>query len=119
MLETTKEVDYGKNRKAREREFFRYFKKIESAVMSGSVSASYEDGSNYSHDGFNVAVRVYERYSYTGRNRVSLTLTLAGRDGDYFLSAITSGGSQAVFFKFNRWGENAFLDTIRDVIDEL
>lgn len=54
-------MDYGKNRKAREREFFRYFKKIESAVMSGSVSASYEDGSNYSHDGFNVAVRVYER----------------------------------------------------------
>ena len=98
---------------------FDILKKIESAVMSGSVSASYEDGSNYSHDGFNVAVRVYERYSYTGRNRVSLTLTLAGRDGDYFLSAITSGGSQAVFFKINRWGENAFLDTIRDVIDEL
>jgi hypothetical protein len=30
---------------------------------------------------------------------------------------ITSGGSQAVFFKINTWGEEAFLDTLRAVLD--
>ena len=34
-------------------------------------------------------------------------------------SAITSGGSQAVLFKVNTWGEEAFLDTLRAVADGL
>ena len=41
---------------------------------------------------------------------MSLSVTLV-EDGDQvFLSAITSGGSTAVFFKVNRLGENTFLD---------
>ena len=64
-------------------------------------------------------MRVYERYSWLGSNRVSLALTLAGRDGEYFLSAITSGGSQAVFFKVNTFGENAFLSAIREAAEQL
>ena len=27
-------------------------------------------------------------------------------------------GSQAVFFKINTWGEDAFLDTIRDTVEQ-
>jgi hypothetical protein len=46
-------------------------------------------------------------------------VVLAGTDGDYFLTVITAGGSQAMFFKINRWGEEAFLDTIRDLIEKL
>ena len=30
-----------------------------------------------------------------------------------------SGGSQAVFFKINTWGEEAFLDTLRQVLDSM
>lgn len=93
--------------------------RLDSAILSRSVSASYEDGSDYSDGSMQCAVRVYERYSYTGGNRLSLTLTLAGTGGVYFLSAITSGGSQGMFFKLNTLGEEAFLDTIRDVIDGL
>ena len=63
------------------------------------------------------AVRVYERYSFTGGNRVSLSLTLLQSGGRIFLSAITSGGSQAVFWKINIFGEEAFLDTIRETVE--
>ena len=93
--------------------------RLESAVLSGSASASYEDGSDYRSGDFRCAVRVYERYSWSGGNRVSMSMTLAGRGQDLFLSAITSGGSQAMFFKVNTWGEEAFLGALQDVVDSL
>ena len=91
--------------------------RLHQGVLDGSMSASYEDGSDYAAGDVRCAVRVYERYSWSGGNRVSMSLTLVGRGRDLFLSAITSGGSQAVFFKINTWGEEAFLDTLRQVLD--
>ncbi len=92
---------------------------LHQAVLGGSMSASYEDGSDYRSGDFRCAVRVYERYSWSGGNRVSMSMTLAGRGDELFLSAITSGGSQAMFFKVNTWGEEAFLDTLLDVLQHL
>lgn len=92
---------------------------IHNAIMNGSVSASFEDSSYYSDGDFRCAVRVYERYSWFGNNRVSMSVTLAGSRGKYFLTAITSGGSQAVFLKLNTVGEESFLDTIADVVGRL
>lgn len=90
---------------------------LETAVLNGSFSASFEDGSDFRlASGARCAVRVYERYSWTGGNRVSLNITLLGQDGVCSLSAITSGGSQALLFKINTFGEEAFLDTIRDAV---
>lgn len=92
---------------------------LEDAVMRGSVTASWEAASDFRQGDCRCAVRVYERYSWSGGNRVSMSLTLVGRGRELFLSAITSGGSQAVFFKINTWGEEAFLDTLRAVADGL
>lgn len=92
---------------------------LHNAVMNGSTSASYEDGSDYSVEDFRCAVRVYERYSWSGGNRVSMNLTLAGRDGEYFLSVITSGGSQALFTKINTLGEQAFLETVTNIAEAM
>ena len=100
-------------------DFDSILEKLNDSVMSGSTSASYEDGSDFSQGDFRCAVRIYERYSWTGGNRVSMSLTLAGSDGEYFLSAITSGGSQGMFFKMNTMGEEAFLETIAEVVDSL
>ena len=99
--------------------FDRIIELLNDAVMSGSASASYEDGSSFSQGDFRCEVRVYERYSWTGGNRVSMTMTLAGSGGKYFLSAITSGGSQGVLFKMNTIGEESFLETIAEVVDSL
>lgn len=86
-------------------------------IMNGSMSASYEDGSDWTADGVRVAVRVFERYSFMGGNRVSLNVTLAGSGSSLFLSAITSGGSQAVFWKVNTIGEEGFLDQVVELAE--
>lgn len=89
--------------------------RIHQAVMDSGISADFEDGSDWSSGGVRCAVRVYERYSAIGGNRVSMNVTLIGEGQNLFLTAITSGGSQAVFFKINTWGEDAFLDCLRDL----
>lgn len=87
------------------------------AVMNGSMSASYEDGSDWDANGVRVAVRVFERYSYMGGNRVSLNITLAGSGNNLFLTAITAGGSQAMFWKLNTIGEENFLDKVIELAE--
>lgn len=79
-------------------------------ITNGSFSASYEDGSDVTMGTIRMAVRVYERYSMAGGNRVSLNVTLAGDGDKLFVSGITSGGSKAVFLKINTIGEDTFLD---------
>jgi len=90
---------------------------IERGIPKGSVSASREGGSDYRSDGVRCAVRVYERYSITGSNRVSLNITLIGNGEELFVSAITAGGSQAMFFKINTLGEESFLRCAVDIIE--
>lgn len=92
---------------------------LHDAVMNGSVSASFEEESDLSGAGYDCLVRVYERYSYFGGNRVSMAITVAGANGVYKISAITSGGSRATFFKINTVGEDKFLDTVIDAINSL
>lgn len=89
---------------------------LDREILSGSVSASLEDSSFYTLNGVSIAIRVYERYSWIGGNRLSLNLTLIGYGQETQLTAIASGGSQAVFFKVNTFGEEAFIDKIRDAV---
>ena len=89
---------------------------IDQGVLKGSVSATLEDHSSFCSGPFRCAVRVFERYSYMGKNRVSMNITLVSDGQRVFLSAITAGGSQAMFFKLNTFGEEAFLDTLRGVV---
>ena len=98
--------------------FYQVLSEISDSVIGGSLSASLEDESNYSNGGIICAVRVYERYSVVGQNRVSLSITLIGSGEDLFLSAISSGGSQAMLFKINTFGEEAFLNTISNVVSK-
>ena len=61
---------------------------------------------------------VVHRYSAMGGNRVSLNITLfQNGNGPVKLSAITSGGSQAMLFKINTFGESAFLDRLSEILD--
>ena len=100
-------------------DFDRVLTYLHDGILEGSASASYEDGSDYAAGEIRCAVRVYERYSAFGSNRVSLNLTLVGNGKDLFLTAITSGGSQAVLFKLNTVGEEAFLDKLIELAEEL
>lgn len=91
---------------------------IENAVLNGSQSATKEDSSEFNIDNCRCAVRVYERYSFLGGNRVSMNITLLQVGDRIKLSAITAGGSQAMWYKMNTIGEEKFLDTIRETVEK-
>lgn len=98
-------------------DFNQILEKIENGILNGSLSASLEDSSDFQSSAARCSVRVFERYSWSGSNRVSLSVTLfQGDDGMIHLSAITAGGSQAMFFKVNTFGEEAFLDKLRELL---
>ena len=100
-------------------DFDRILRAIEKGVMDGSVSASLEDSWDSRSGDARCAVRVFERYSYAGGNRVSMNVTLFQAGSAVQICAITSGGSQAMFFKVNTWGEETFLDTLKDALRNL
>ncbi len=81
---------------------------IENAVLNGSVTATKEGYSDLDIGDCRCAVRVYERYSWLGNNRVSMNVTLLQMDDRIRLSVITSGGSQAMWNKINTIGEKSF-----------
>lgn len=90
---------------------------IENGILSGSISASLEAGSDFAYDHARCAVRVFERYSWSGSNRVSLNVTLfEAEEGKIHVSGIASGGSQAAFLKINTWGEENFLEELRQIL---
>ncbi len=90
--------------------------KIERGILEGSFSASLEDSSDFYLGDYRCSVRVFERYSYMGNNRVSMNVTLFGNSDKIHLSAITSGGSQAMLFKMNTFGEEAFLEKLNEIL---
>ena len=99
-------------------DFDALLKRIESGIMGGSISATLEDKSDFITPTARCSVRVFERYSYIGGNRVSLSVTLfqSANTDTVAVSAIASGGSQAMFFKVNTFGEEAFLDKLRELL---
>ena len=93
--------------------------KIVRGVVDGNISAHLEDTSDFKGDNARCSVRVFERYSALGGNRVSLSVTLfQSGDGPIYLSAITAGGSQGLFCKINTFGENAFLNKFQRILEE-
>lgn len=107
----------AKLEETRYEDFDRLLQRLEQGILEGSMSASLEDASDFRSGSARCSVRVFERYSYIGSNRVSLTLTLfQNGDEPVRLSAITAGGSQAIFFKINTWGEESFLDKLREIL---
>ena len=100
----------------RNQNFDTLLRKLEHAIPDSSWSAELEAGSDFK-DG---SARVFERYSMVGGNRLSLTLTLfQNGDEPIRLSAIAAGGSQAVFFKMNTLGEDAFLEDVKQLLEEI
>ena len=76
-------------------DFYELLRKIENGIQNSSMSASLEEFSDFESGTARCSVRVFERYSYVGDNRVSLNVTLfQNGSGPIQLSAIAAGGSQ-------------------------
>ncbi|MBQ9953259.1 MAG: hypothetical protein IJO92_02890 [Clostridia bacterium] len=104
------------NRTLPNRNFDEVLRRIEDGIIDGSISASLEESCDYNTPSARCAVRVFERYSYAGGNRVSLSVTLFESAGELHLFAAATGGSQAMFWKVNTFGEEAFLDKLKELL---
>ena len=90
-------------------EFNKVLNELHQGILDASMSASYEDGSDYRVGNMRVAVRVYEKYTILGENGLSMTVTLATNGTEIFASAITAAGSGG-FVKVWAWGEDGYLE---------
>lgn len=101
-------------------DFDRTVQSVAEGVLSGSLSASLTDCADFSDGNARCSIRVFERYSFSGGNRVSLSVTFfQASDHPIRVSAITAGGSQAVFKKYSTIGEESFLDQVHQILDNL
>lgn len=91
---------------------------LEKEIINGSLTASLEEKEEFTFPQGKGVVMAFERYSYTGGNRVSLTMTIMGYDNHIHLIATSTGGSTASFFKINTWSEEAFLEKVKTAIDQ-
>ena len=97
-------------------DFDSILQRIEQGILRGSISASLEASSDFRQGTARCSVRVFERFSYMDGNRLSMSVTLFQNDGPICMSAVTAGGSQGVFLKVNTWGEDAFLEKLKELI---
>lgn len=81
---------------------------IENNFLNISSSLTKEDEEVFSVNETSCALIVYERYSFLGGNRVSLSVMIVGNSEASKVTMITSGGSQAVFLNLIQLEKNYF-----------
>lgn len=81
---------------------------IENNFLNISSSITKEDEEVFSVNETSCALIVYERYSFLGGNRVSLSVMIVGNSEASKVTMITSGGSQAVFLNLIQLEKNHF-----------
>jgi hypothetical protein len=89
---------------------------LDRAIPAGSITAQLEDTADHRIGDARMVVRVYERYSAVGGNRVSLCISVLAVGTEMAVSATTAGGSRAMFWKLNTFGESAFLERAVDAL---
>ena len=82
--------------------------RLDQGILEGSMSASFEDGSDYIAGEIRCAVRVYERYSCVGSNRVSLNLTLVEKGGTCFFLPSPREAVRPCFSRSTLWEKRRF-----------
>jgi Family of unknown function (DUF6054) len=90
---------------------------LDREIPGGSITAKLENGSDQRLGDARMVVRAYERYSALGGNRVALTVSVLAVGGKLAVSLVSTGGSQAMFFKINTLGESNFLDRGRAALE--
>jgi hypothetical protein len=90
---------------------------VDDAITRGSVSASIEVQDEVAIGDARMILRTYERFSALGGNRLTLSMSILAVDTTMEVALTTSGGSQAIFFKVNTFGEEDFMNQGRQALD--
>ena len=91
---------------------------LEDEILRGSISATREEDSEQRLGDAVLVVRTYERYSAMGGNRVSLNVAVMAVGAQLAVTMTAAGGSEAMFFKINTFGEEAFTSKIVKLVEE-
>lgn len=90
---------------------------IKKTILDQSPSATLEEEQHYTYQEVKVYLQAYERYSFIGENRLTLSLLLvATPDQQLNLTLMTTGGSQALYHKINTRGETNFLSDVQEYV---
>lgn len=97
-------------------DFNEAYASIKESFSHLSSSTTLESEEHQTFVDINYGALVFERYSFFGGNRVSLSVFLVGNADTTNVMMFTSGGSQAILFKINTVGEETFLDKAIDCL---
>lgn len=109
---------YHKTFQGTEQQFLKFVKSLPELVKSYSTSATHEETRLVKSDNTLVQIDMFERYSMFSNSRVALSVTTIYKDGNIDITAMSAGGSRAMFFKIDTVGEGAFLDSFKNVVKE-
>jgi|SRR3954465_1868087 hypothetical protein len=90
---------------------------LDAAILGGSVTADRDEATEQRIGDAGMMVLVYERYSAMGGNRLSLTVSILAVGQELAVTMVSAGGSQALFFKINTFGEGTFLNKGRQALE--
>lgn len=92
---------------------------IVKGVLDQSQSATLKESVDYSAGEMECHVRLIERFSMSGGNYVTMTITFvatADNPGRLTIIAVTGGGVTNVIIPVP-WGERKFMKTLTDMLD--
>ncbi|EHQ91009.1 DUF6054 family protein [Desulfosporosinus youngiae] len=100
-------------------QFQKVLNRLETDIGNSGLTMKLVDESNYAAGDTNIAVRVYDKYFMRNGNRASLSLTIAGRGNNIFISAIGAGGGQGILFNFSLGAEDDMVAIVQKSIERM
>lgn len=94
----------------------RFVTHVRESLVRSSATMSIECETRSEVAGARMVVLGCERFSVVGSSRVALTVSTLESGGAMQVVAVATGGSQAVVFKINTFGEQAMLDVAREAV---
>ncbi|MFZ2540089.1 MAG: DUF6054 family protein [Oscillospiraceae bacterium] len=83
-------------------------------ITASGVSITLKDEHQYTINGVQIFLRVYDKYYARSSSRTSLTLQIVGQGETVGVCAITAGGGNGAFFSFSLGAEENFLSVVSD-----
>jgi len=91
--------------------------KLAEDIQNSGVSCTMVDSVDHLFDDTRVVVMVFEKYYWRANNRASLTVVVAGTNGEITVNAIGSGGGQGAFLSFSWGAEDSFVSVVQDSLN--
>jgi hypothetical protein len=93
--------------------------RVHDDIMNSGISMNLVDENMFNCCGTEIVVRVYDKYFARNGSRASLSVTIAGKDDDIYVSAIGAGGGKGIFFDTSFGAENDLVGIVEDSLNDM